>query len=218
MDDEEAGKMDVFETIKTRRSVRKYKDIDIPKNTIFELIRYGCLAPSAGNGQPWQFVVVHRSFLDKLEATLVESFDQRIADGGEDLLREAVRDLPIPTREDGDKVTGLKTFYRTLGGAPVGIAVCVPKEQDPWVWRNHLSDAAAAIENVLLAAWGLGFGTCWMTGPLKTKGDAIASLLEVPKNLEIVAIVALGYPDHKPEMPPKGDVNEKVKWIGFDVE
>jgi nitroreductase len=92
----------------------------------------------------------------------------------------------------------------------------VPKEKDAWAWKNSVSDAAAAIENLLLAAWDRGLGTCWLTGPLKTRSRAIASLLGVPEDREVVALVALGYPDQDPAMPPKKDVKAKTTWLGFD--
>ncbi|OEU44245.1 MAG: hypothetical protein BBJ60_09460 [Desulfobacterales bacterium S7086C20] len=94
--------------------------------------------------------------------------------------------------------------------------MCVPKESDPWAWKNSISDAAAAIENFILAACDKGLGTCWLTGPLKTRARMIASFLDIAEDFEIVAIVALGYPDHKPAMPPKKDIHQKVKWLGFD--
>jgi nitroreductase len=84
------------------------------------------------------------------------------------------------------------------------------------VWKNNLSDAAAAIENLLLAAWDKGLGTCWMTGPLKGRAEMIAAFLAVPQDRELVAIVTLGYPDHQPAMPPKKDIAQKTRWIGFD--
>ena len=61
-----------------------------------------------------------------------------------------------------------------------------------------------------------GLGTCWLTGPLKARADQIAAFLEVPQDRELVAIVALGYPDHTPPMPPKRDVAQKTRWLGFD--
>jgi hypothetical protein len=45
----------------------------------------------------------------------------------------------------------------------------------------------------------------------------IASLLDIDRDLEIVAIVLLGYPDHMPAMPPKQDINQKVRWLGLRV-
>jgi nitroreductase len=92
----------------------------------------------------------------------------------------------------------------------------VPKETESWTWKNSISDAAAAIENLLLAAWDKGLGTCWLTGPLKARAEMIASFLEIPEDREIVAIVSLGFPDHTPKMPPKKEVSQKVKWLGFE--
>jgi len=59
-------------------------------------------------------------------------------------------------------------------------------------------------------------GTCWMTGPLKARAVEIAAFLGVPQELELVAIITLGYPDHQPPMPPKKDVARKTRWLGFD--
>ena len=208
--------MEVFDAIKTRRSIRKYKKESVPKKTILELLEAAALAPSATNRQPWEFVVVHRSHLDRLDQILREAFAERVASVGEGTMRGAIKDLPIPVDENGDKLKGLGQFYRTLGGAPVAIGVIVPKEKDPWMWKNSISDAAAAIENLLLAAVDKGLGACWLTGPLKTRADMIASFLGIPEDREIVAIVALGYPDHTPSMPPKKGIRDNVRWLGFD--
>ncbi len=208
--------MELKDVIKTRRSVRKYKSKPVSKEIILELLEAASLAPSATNRQPWEFVVVHRSYLDSLDQILREAFTERVSDISEDAMRQAIKDLSIPVDENGDKLKGLGYFYRTLGGAPIAIVVCVPKESEPWTWKNSISDAAAAIENLLLAAWDKGLGTCWLTGPLKTRAHMIASFLDIAEDFEIVAIVSLGYPDHRPAMPPKQDINQKVKWLGFD--
>jgi nitroreductase len=207
--------MELKDAIKTRRSVRRYKSRSVPKESILEVLEAANLAPTATNRQPWEFVVVHRSYLDRLEQVLREAFAGRVAGISEDTMRQAIKDLPIPVDESGDKLKGLGHFYGTLGGAPVAIVVCIPKETDPWLWKNYISDASAATENLLLAAWDKGLGTCWLTGPLKTRADMIASFLGIAEDREIVAIVSLGYPDQKPSMPPKQNVNQKVRWIGF---
>lgn len=208
--------MDVKTAIHTRRSVRKYKSTPVPKELVLEILEAANLAPSATNRQPWEFVVVHRSYLDRLEDTLKEAFRERVDSVSEEAMRRAIKDLSLPEETSGDRLKALGTFYRTMGGAPVAVGVCLPKEKDPWVWRNNISDSAAAIENLLLAAWEKGLGTCWMTGPLKGRVDAIAAFLGVPHDRELVALVTLGYPDHQPPMPPKKDVAQKTRWIGFD--
>jgi len=50
--------LDVFETIKTRRSIRKYKPNQIPDEKLKMIFEAARLAPSAGNRQSWRFVVV----------------------------------------------------------------------------------------------------------------------------------------------------------------
>ena len=50
--------MDVFEAIKTRRSIRKYNPNSIPEEKLKTILEAARLAPSAGNRQPWRFVVV----------------------------------------------------------------------------------------------------------------------------------------------------------------
>lgn len=52
------GRLDVFEAIRNRRSVRRYLRDPIPKETVEELLSAAIQAPSAGNAQPWRFIVV----------------------------------------------------------------------------------------------------------------------------------------------------------------
>ena len=59
--------MDAMDTILTRRSIRKYKKQSIPNEIIEELLDAAVSAPSAGNQQPWHFVIVDdRKILDKI--------------------------------------------------------------------------------------------------------------------------------------------------------
>ena len=50
--------MDALEVILTRRSIRKYKKQAIPEQIIQKLLQAACHAPSAGNQQPWHFVLL----------------------------------------------------------------------------------------------------------------------------------------------------------------
>jgi nitroreductase len=59
--------MDAMEAILTRRSVRKYTDKNISNDLILELIEAGTSAPSAGNQQPWHFIIIDdRKLIDKI--------------------------------------------------------------------------------------------------------------------------------------------------------
>jgi nitroreductase len=50
--------MDVYECIKTRRSIRKFKDVEVPWDLVVRLLEAGKSAPSAGNIQNWKFIVI----------------------------------------------------------------------------------------------------------------------------------------------------------------
>jgi nitroreductase len=59
--------MNTIEAIRTRRSIRQYTEESVSAELIEELLRAAMCAPSAGNGQPWQFVVVDdRGLLDQV--------------------------------------------------------------------------------------------------------------------------------------------------------
>jgi nitroreductase len=70
--------MDVFEAIKTKRSIRKFKNDAIPKEKIMKILEAANLAPTAINRQPWDFLVVDRSSLDQMNEILDRSFKERV--------------------------------------------------------------------------------------------------------------------------------------------
>lgn len=207
--------MDVYVAIKRRRSIRKFKNAPVSKEKILKILEAANLAPTASNRQPWEFIVLNRSTIDELSDITDRSFKERVEESGRPTFNERIKDLPIPMEGSEDKLEALNRFYRTLGGASIAIIVYVDRETDPWQWKNNICDASAAIENLILAAWDEGLGSCWMTGPLKKKSQEIKAFLGIPNDKEIVGIIPIGIPSHNPSCPPKVDVKNKIKWIGF---
>jgi nitroreductase len=88
-----------------------------------------------------------------------------------------------------------------LDKAPVVIAVCSHCEKCAMHYGKRgselysIQNTAAAIENMLLIATGLGLGTCWV-GAFET--EKIKSVLAIPGNINIHALIAVGYPGEKP--------------------
>lgn len=207
--------MELMDAIKTRRSIRRYKQDPISKETILQILELANLAPTAGNTQPWEFLVLHRSVLDQLAGIIEMAMEDRIKTLTEDGMRKRLKDLPIPTDESGDKVKGLKKFCRLLGQAPVALIVYADKPEDPWAYKNIVEDVSAAFENLVLAAWDEGLGTCWMTGPLQKGEEGIKKFLGLSEAQEIIAMTPLGIPAQIPWMPPKKDIRSKIRWLGF---
>ncbi|MBN1846486.1 MAG: nitroreductase family protein [Sedimentisphaerales bacterium] len=88
-----------------------------------------------------------------------------------------------------------------LAEAPLAIAVCAEhaREKDPSA-GYWIQDCAAATENILLAAHGLGLGACWLgIHPRPQRQEALAALLGLPDGVEAFGMVALGHPaERKP--------------------
>ena len=86
-----------------------------------------------------------------------------------------------------------------LKGAPVGIVVCAdPGRSDVWV-----EDASIAAMLIQLAAESIGLGSCWiqirerMHDPNRTAEAHVSDVLNIPANLKVACIIALGYPAEK---------------------
>lgn len=124
--------MDVLEAIQTRRSVRRYLDKPVPAATLRRLIDAARWAPSANNGQPWQFIIT-----TDIEKRRRYARSVRWAS----FLPEAAAAIIVCAR-----------FTRRSHPASVS----------PAIEYYCLQDTAAAIQNILLAAHALGLGTCWI--------------------------------------------------------
>jgi len=195
--------MDVFEAIRTRRAVRRYRHDPVSREDIRTILDAANRAPSAMNRQQWEFVVV----TGKKIGEMGESFKKIIEEYTKDWQASRMRGSSF-TREE------FVRFAETYGGAPVVIVVLTDIADTRDFQRANLESASAAMQNLLLAATALGLRTCWMTGPLQDE-KALRRILEIPKEKEIVAVTPLGYAAEKPEEPPRLDpaLDRKVHWV-----
>lgn len=168
--------MDVFNAIKGRRSIRSFKRKDVPDNDLRKILEAGIWAPSAGNLQSWEFIIVKR----------------------DDVKRELAR---------------AAYGQHFIAEAPVVIVVCANIERSAAYYGERgrtlytLQDTAAAIQNILLAAYALGYGTCWIGA---FSEEAVKEILEIPYNIRPVAIIPLGIPATKPRPPPRMPLEKVV--------
>lgn len=143
--------MEARECLLTRRSIRKYQSTPIPDEVLTEILACGLAAPSAINLQHWHFVVVRspeklRELMDvmgsvygKFRPVLEERFAKNPG---------AIEDT--------------KLFLNSLGGAPVCVLAYFLKDDYP-DRDGAMQSVSAAIENILLAAWDRGIGSCWLS-------------------------------------------------------
>ncbi|MBN1136628.1 MAG: nitroreductase family protein [Anaerolineae bacterium] len=124
--------MDFFETIESRRSVRRFDPaVEVPPETVVRLLNVAILAPSAGNRQPWHFYIVRDP---ELRERLVA------AAHGQGFIGQA----PVAIVVCADAEGSAERYGR--------------RGRDLYC----LQDTAAAVEHILLAAAALGWGSCWI--------------------------------------------------------
>lgn len=118
---------------------------------------------------------------------------------------------------DEEIKSGLQQATRgqeSIGEAPVVIVVCVDPERSSKygdTGRNYWSrlDGANATQNMLLAAYALGYGSCWVGG---FKDSAVREVVGLPEDFRVVSLIPLGKAVENPPQPPRRSLNEIVRW------
>ncbi len=186
--------MDMFDHLKQRRTVRSFTAQAIPsdiRDTIFEA---GMWAPSHGNAQPWDFVIIGPEARARLLVLLQAKADELLA----------APDLPPPRRK------GLTSLREDFGGAPLLVAVVSRPGAEPLDKAENPLSAAAAVQNMSLAAWDAGIGSVWLSLGAAPPARAI---LGVPEGAVVVAIMAMGYPKEVPPPPPREPAADHLRQL-----
>ena len=173
--------MNVDKAIKTRRSVREYKDLPIEDEKLRQILLAGTYAPSAMNNQNRIIVAITgETAKEKLNAAVE-------AEASEETRKR------ICARNGGV----FDFFY----GAPALIAVLSTDVLYPE------ADCATAIENMALAALDLNLGSCWINQLTRTQNAKVKSIFKrfgVSEDAVIYGCLAVGYAATEPEKKDKG--------------
>jgi nitroreductase len=177
--------MELFEAIKNRRSIRKYKADPVDDNKINAIMEAGRWAPSWANTQCWKFVVVRDA---EIKAKLTDTLNP----------------IKLPDREIPNPATNaLKTV-------PVIICVCAEMGKsgsksgpdgmeyvtDKGDW--FMFDTALAVQNMVLAAHAQGLGTVIIGAFDAKKAEQV---INVPEGYRIVTLFPVGVPEQAGKAP-----------------
>lgn len=173
--------MDILEIIKGRRSIRNFKTENLPEQAVENLVEAARWAPSAGNTQPWKFIIVRKPEIKKrlAKAALEQAFVEE---------------------------------------ASVVIVVCADENRSSQGYGNRgrtlycIQDTAAAIQNIHLAAYSLGLGTCWIGA---FDEEEARTILKIPQGIRPVAIIPVGYPAESPQPRNRRPLEEIVHYETF---
>jgi nitroreductase len=197
--------MDFEEVVKNRYSCRSYSDKKVDKETIRKLLTMANGAPSAANGQNRQFVVItgeaDREWLGKMN--------------NQEYMAEAPVDILVTTKLSQETVEdylkSLAEWEMTINGVDpkkVKVDKTLENEVREMKYKWMMSDAAAAVENLLLAATSMGLATCWI-GIMDFEG--VRKRFNLPQEIVPVCIVTLGHEKEKPKFKtPRKPIDELI--------
>jgi nitroreductase len=169
---------ETLNAILTRRSIRNYKQEQIPDDTLKQIINAGIHAPSAMGRQPWHLVVVRGL--------------EKIAEVDREMKAATARMPDNPYRE----YVSAEKYSINFRSAPTFMIVSGDIVLSP---RNAAIDCALVLGNMFLAAHSFGIGSCWIN-QLNVLNDEpgfreYMTRLGIPSENRIFGCACLGYPD-----------------------
>lgn len=178
----EEPKSSVIEAIHARRSIRNYKDTPVEREKLLTVARAGIAAPNAMNRQAWAVRIVDsKEWIDSCTEAFVPT----------------VKGTPF-----GDHLLtdGFKNMFRN---APAVIFVAA----EPTAYAGV--DCGILGQNIMLAAYELGLGTCCLGSPVgfmnSKVGEKFLKSLNLPEGYALQFAIAIGYPDETPEAKPRDE-------------
>jgi len=176
--------------IRQRRTVRRYKEGEVPIEDVMKVLEAARWAASGNNSQPWEFVVVRDK--EKLQQVVEILIEQN---------EELVKNVPQFKWANKDYLRKVSTLIFVCGDPRFEAAYpqSNASEQLASMYRKnseriYIQSIAAAVCNILLAATSLNLGTTWITGTAETQtGQKLKEALKIPQVLDIVCCIPLGY-------------------------
>lgn len=191
--------MDVLEALRTRRSIGRVLEQEVPKELIEKLIEAATWAPNHFRTEPWRFFVLTGDGRKRL---------------GESLAKITEKSMDDPTTEENQ--LKLEKARKNPFRAPAIIVVGIEPSDNPKViLKEEYAAVNAAIQNMLIAAHALGLGAIWRTGNLCYDKD-LCSTFGLSEKGEVLGFIYVGYPDMEPPLRKRKSVDEVTVW--FDKE
>jgi nitroreductase len=218
--------MELTAAIKERRSIRKFKSTDMPRNLVEEILDVARWSPSWGNTQPWEFYVLISEGLEKYKemnrnkqaAGEAPFADVRMPQKWPDVLKkryeESVADILTAQGIKREDKAARNQYYRemaSLFGAPCLILACIPQASSV---EYALLDIGLITQTICLLAHDKGLGTCIMASAVLYPSD-IRKIASIPEDKKIVAGIALGYPDpaFSGNLRKRAELSEIFHWV-----
>lgn len=207
--------------ILNRRSIRKFKDEVVPRDVLEELIDCARWAPSSTNTQPWKFIGITNKKLILDIAKVVEDEMQNLQDK---CIEEGKRDVALKLKAFSKYCLFFKDApciiicltepYKSKFGDEIISQMYEKEISEQLLIKESIKSASLAVQNILLAAYAMGYGVCPMSAPTMMEEKKVKELVGIEDKYSIMLILALGKPDEEVKPTPRKSVSEIFQYIG----
>lgn len=185
--------MEILETIRSRQSVGEVKPDPVPRALIEQLLTAAVQAPNHYKVRPWRFVVLTGAGRERLGEVMARSLNEKFPD-------------LLPAALEKEHAKPLR--------APLVIAVAVDKPAESRVIEvENICAAAAACQNLLLAAQALGLAAKWRTGDT-ARDPHVKQFLGLEPDQHLIAFLYIGYPAAEAGTVERPGFEDRTIWMG----
>jgi len=212
--DTTAGSIDAFlDVLRRRRSIRTgfLKDDPVPEELIEQILEAARWAPSAGNSQPWEFLVIREP---KTRERIVEIFKTQMRDKIE--IEEAARGQRKRVNAGVD-FRNAPVHVLVLGDPRTNDAYPMRTKLDKWE-AHYFSSMANCVLQMLLAAEVLGLSSMYISDVASPYFSVmLKSLLGIPEPLQIYHLLPIGFAERSPTIHhPRRALEDMVHFERYD--
>lgn len=210
---------DLYDALMTTRAMRRFTTDPVPDEVVESILAAAVQAPSGGNIQPYQFLVVtdpdRRAALGEIYLRAWERYEPAVA---------AVTPPPATPEAEAAAERNRRAsddLARQLGAVPVLVLVLVPKISMAVSDEEGIMDVGPvhasvypAVENLILAARAHGLGTV-LTTVYKVYEDEVRAVCDIPDRYEVAALLPLGHPTGRWGVARRRPARSITNWNTF---
>ncbi|MED3387201.1 nitroreductase [Bacillus subtilis] len=174
--------------IRSRRSIRKFKQEPVPAAVILDMLETAKYAPNHRVTEPWRFIYVSS---ETGKANLINTF-----------AAFSKKSKPDMTEEK------LQNFKNTLGRVPGFLLVVFQEDENERARDDDFAATSSLIQNLQLLAWEKGIGMVWKSGKILYDKE-VHQAFGLQDNERFAAIIQTGYPDEAPKVKERTPIRER---------
>ena len=198
-----------YELAKRRRNIRGFEKKDVPDEYIQKILEIARWAPSAGNSQPWEFIVIRDSEMrQKIAKLFIKQQEQK---------REMERAVRGRFKTEGAGFKNAPVYILVVGDPRVNEAFPIRTREEKGL-QHFVTSLANSVLLIHLAAASLGLGSQYVSDASSPyMATMLKAFLGIPEYLKIYELIPIAYPKKMVQPPPRRPLEEIVHYDRYEA-